>query len=426
MSTQYRQVGPFLGLNNLLSTSQLQAFENDRKLGDYLRVAENIDVTDSLAISRRQGWLRMLEGHQVHSLHGLEDGTALMVDYDTLYRVTWAGDLVSKEAVLGSLTPGLAMSYCTVAGKTVMSNGAGIWCTTQDGMDCLAIALPHWLPQLSATAGAGSLPPGMYQAYITLQHKDGRESGSSEPVQVRVPHSGSLRIRNLPHRADAGVQWICLYMTQPNGDVFYLVERLPIGASETAITVLPDGGARCMTERMQPIPAGHIVREHRGRLLVASASVLYRSQPWAYGLYMPTEDYIPFPSAITILEPVPGGVYVVADKTYFIAEDFNEAIREVLPFGAAVGAVAQIHDSGVYWFSDRGLVLAGAEGEVRELHSQSLSVTPAKQAALMVREQNGMRHVIASVRDGGSGQSIASATSTMDVCIVKKGAFSHE
>lgn len=421
-----RPVGPFLGLNNLLSPTQMATYEGGRKTGDYLRVADNIDVTDSQTLRRREGWQKVLDGQQMHSLYGLDDGTALVVDYDSLYRVSATGALINKEALLGFLTPGLSMSYCKVAGQIVMSNSVDIWTMKGDAISKLAINLPGRLPDISVAVGAGAMPAGLYQIYITFKHRDGRESGSSQPAQVSVPANGAIRIHGLPHQADAGVQWVCLYMTQANGDVFYLVDTVAIGTAEVNIPVLPSGGTRCMTERMHPIPAGHIVREHRGRLLVANANVLYRSQPWAYGLYKPAEDYIPFPSPITVLEPVTGGVYVVADKTYFIAEDFADGIREVLPFGAAAGTVAQVDDTGVYWFSDRGLVLAGADGQVRQLHSERLTVEPAKNAALMVREENGLRQVIAAVRDGGGGHSVAAATSTMDVCIVKKGVFRNE
>lgn len=168
------------------------------------------------------------------------------------------------------------------------------------------------------------------------------------------------------------------------------------------------------------MPGGRIVRMHNGRLLTAKGAVLRKSQPYAYGLHDPVADYTPFPADITVLEPVTGGVYVVADKTYFIASDF-ESEREIQPFGAAFGSAVRRPDGlGVHWFSDRGLVLADEQGVVRQLHSERFHTPKAQEAATLVREQDGLRQLLAATR-GQSGASVAAASSFMDAQIIKKG-----
>ena len=72
-----------------------------------------------------------------------------------------------------------------------------------------------------------------------------------------------------------------------------------------------------------------------GRLLVAVGSLLIYSEPFMPGLYRPSKNYIPFPAPITVLEACGAGVFVAADKTYWLGGEITAAsLAEVLPYGA--------------------------------------------------------------------------------------------
>lgn len=415
-------IGPFLGLNNILPHTKMAEYQNNgRKSGEYLRSAENVDLTDVNTVRRRQGWVQKLSGVHMHSLFGLADETALVADYQTLWHLSLQGDILHKDALMGDLSPGAPVSYVEHGGEVIFSDGSGIWSLSAGRVKELGIALPSQAPMLHFALD-GSMAAGVYQVMFTFRHADGRESGSGEPAQIELPEQSRLLIGNLPTSCPVGVVGVNVYATPPNGDTFYLGGTVGLDGAALDIGVPPQELTRSFTHRLRPMPGGRIVRMHKGRLLTAKGPVLRKSQPYAYGLHDPVADYMPFPADITVLEPVAGGVYVVADKTYFITGDF-ESVREIQPFGAAFGSAVRRPDGlGVHWFSDRGLVQADEQGVVRQLHSERFRTPKAQEAAVLVREQDGLRQLLAATR-GQSGTSAAAASSFMDAQITKEGIF---
>ena len=66
---------------------------------------------------------------------------------------------------------------------------------------------------------------------------------------------------------------------------------------------------------------------------------LYVSEPYRYGLYNARRGFIPFPSEITVVQPCEDGVYVCADKTYWLPGDPLATTPVVLlPYGALLGS----------------------------------------------------------------------------------------
>jgi hypothetical protein len=174
-----------------------------------------------------------------------------------------------------------------------------------------------------------------------------------------------------------------VFVSPVNGDALFLAERLPIGTTSTTLYVPPEQGGRCMTLHMAPMPAGHIVRQHQGKLLVARGAAVFTSQPYAYGIYDPAEDFMQFPAEVTLLEPVGAGLFIVADKTYFLPNGSGAAIAEVLPYGAPRGAAVQRGEGGgIYWMGDRGLVQATDDGQAKNVNDGVLTLPKPHSAAL--------------------------------------------
>lgn len=164
------------------------------------------------------------------------------------------------------------------------------------------------------------------------------------------------------------------------------------------------------------------MREYHGRLLVADAAGIYYSEPWAYGLYNPLRGYIPLPG-ITLLEPGQTGVYVAtADKTYWLSGldvDQVERMVELLPYGAVEGSSACMENSNdIAWFSARGLIVADAQGQAKNVQEATVAVGPAQIGATLYREQDGMRQLVAAV--SGAQESRAAANSFMTMEVVRK------
>ena len=403
MSANTVPIGPFVGINNRLHDHQLGIVERGRKAGDYLRNAVNVDLTAAGTLQRRKGSTLAVPGTRCHSLWS--DGTdALYVDGADLKRFT-------GEVVATGLAYGRPVSFCAApTGDVIWTDGVHL-----EAIDKGAVAVPTPNPAPTITAsGGGALHAGHYQVCITAVAADGRESGSTWPVQVQVPDSGRIEVSGLPGTL------VNIYVSPLNGDALYLTASTT--ASSYIIPVMGAQGAQCQTLNLRPLPAGRFVREYHGRLLVADASGLYYSEPWAYGLYNPLRGYIPL-AGITMLEPGQTGVYVAtADKTYWLSGldvDQVERMAELLPYGAVDGSATRIENSNdIAWFSSRGLMIGTQDGQVKNMQEENVAVGAAQAGATLYREQDGMRQLVAAV--SGAQESRAAANSFMTMEVVRK------
>ena len=403
MSAKTAPIGPFVGINNRLPDHQLAVVERGRKAGDYLRNAVNVDLTAAGTLQRRKGSALAQAGANCHSLWS--DGEqAFYADGTDLKRF-------SGEVVATGLAYGRPVSFCKApTGDVIWTDGVRL---ETIGKGPLAVPTPNPAPVVTA-GGGGALHAGYYQLAITAVAADGRESGSTWPVQVQVQDSGRIEVSGLPGTL------VNIYVSPLNGDTLYLTASTT--ASSYIIPVMGTQGAQCQTLNLRPLPAGRFVREYHGRLLVADASGLYYSEPWAYGLYNPLRGYIPL-AGITLLEPGQTGVYVAtADKTHWLSGldvDQVERVAELLPYGAVEGSAAHIENSNdIAWFSVRGLVIGTQDGQVKNMQEENVAVGAAQAGATMYREQDGMRQLVSSV--SGAQESRAAANSFMTMEVVRK------
>ena len=403
MSAATAPIGPFVGINNRLPDHQLGVVERGRKAGDYLRNAVNVDLTSAGTLQRRKGSTLVVPGADCHSLWS--DGEqAFYVDGTDLKR--FSGGVVAT-----GLARGRPVSFCKApTGDVIWTDGVRL-----EAIDKGAVAVPTPNPAPTVTAsGGGALHAGHYQVCITAVAADGRESGSTWPVQVEVPDSGRIEVSGLPGTL------VNIYVSPLNGDTLYLTASTT--ASSYIIPVMGVQGAQCPALNLRPLPAGRFVREYHGRLLVADATGLYYSEPWAYGLYNPLRSYIPLPG-ITLLEPGQTGVYVAtADKTYWLSGldvDQVERMVEQLPYGAVEGSATRIENSNdIAWFSARGLVVGSQDGQAKNMQEENVVVGMAQVGATLYREQDGMRQLVAAV--SGAQESRAAANSFMTMEVVRK------
>lgn len=403
MSTNTAPIGPFVGINNRLPDHQLGVVERGRKAGDYLRNAVNVDLTAAGTLQRRKGSTLVVPGSDCHSLWS--DGEkAFYVDGTNLKRFT-------GEVVATGLAYGRPVSFCKAPTSDVIwTDGVRLEAI---GKGSLAVPTPNPAPTVTASTG-GALHAGHYQVCITAVAADGRESGSTWPVQVQVQDSGRIEVSGLPGTL------VNIYVSPLNGDTLYLTASTT--ASSYIIPVMGVQGAQCPTLNLRPLPSGRFVCEYHGRLLVADASGLYYSEPWAYGLYNPLRGYIPL-AGITLLEPGQTGVYVAtADKTYWLSGldvDQVERAVELLPYGAVEGSAAHLENSNdIAWFSSRGLVIGTQDGQVKNMQEENVAVGAAQAGATLYREQDGMRQLVAAV--SGAQESRAAANSYMTMEVVRK------
>ncbi len=368
-------IGQILGLNNRLALTRMEVSLPNRATAAWLRVASNIDLTADGFIRRRQGFSRAAAGNW-HSIwgdgigaYGVRDGDLVHLDRRTLV-ATVAVPAVGRGRVSYARLPD---------GLTYWTNGDRIGRLDGTMPRALVTAMPN--PAPVAVPTAGGLPPGRYQVCFTALGPDG-ESASTEPQAIALPYGGGIAFTGLA--ADTRV-----YATGPDGEIFN--EIAPgnyLGLGNT--------GAQCDTFMLAGMPAGQSLAYYRGSLLVARGRWLYLSEPYRYGLHNAGRGFIPFPAQISVVQPCEDGIYVCADKTYWIPGDpLNTAPVVVLPYGALPGsATFDAKEQTAYWQGEQGAVIAKPGGAVSVPQNDALVFAPATSGATWVREQAGDRHLI--------------------------------
>ena len=407
MSADTTPLGPFAGINNRLPDHKLGIVSRGQKAGDYQRNAVNVDLTAAGTLKRRKGTTLALAGADCHSLWADEQG-AYFVD---------GGDLKTfpaGEVVRSGLTPGRRVSFARFSnGDLYWSNGVVLERIRDGVSEPAGLPVPDAAPSVAGASG-GALPAGWYQVAITLESPDGEESGSSWPVAVQVSENGVLEVSTLP----AGTKRI--YVSPCNGDVLF--HAVTTTASTYRFPVTPQQGAQLQTLGFRPMPAGSIVRVHNGRLLTADRNGLYYSEPYAPTWHNPLRGYIPLPG-ITLVEPMQAGIYITTgDRTYWLAgADIagDAALVDLLPYGAAAGSSTRINNAlDVAWYSQRGIVIGSRDGQVKNMQEDTTATEKASRAAMLYREQDGMRQLVSSLF--GAEATVAAASTYFEAELVRK------
>jgi hypothetical protein len=193
------------------------------------------------------------------------------------------------------------------------------------------------------------------------------------------------------------------------GDTVYLSDgHISLSVTGNTASTWGAGAAYADDRTITAPPPGRIVRHYRGRIYIASGQFIHYTEPMAYEWYRGGANFIPFPEPVTIMEPVDGGLWVVADKTYFLSgatpESFTVSVKG--DFGAAFGTEVTVVGGfgpdkldGVIWHSDRGAVLGTNQGQLIELQTSNASTHTAESGIGFLREHDGMRQYIVSLNE---------------------------
>lgn len=160
----------------------------------------------------------------------------------------------------------------------------------------------------AVASGAGGLHAGRYAVAVSFLR--GAEEGPlSDMTYVDVAEGGGIEAQGVPFPVDSTVTGVRLYRSHPGGDVMFRAADIPSGLS---VYVLGAGalGAPAETQYLQPMPPGRIVRNWRGRLLVARGRSLLISEPMRYGVFSPRHGFIQEAHPISLVRPVESGVFV--------------------------------------------------------------------------------------------------------------------
>lgn len=389
------------GVNNRLEPTQLSTVLPDRSKGTYLYAADNVDLNDKGYLKRRAGQTQVASGRS-HSIWADRLGGYVVVNGE-LSQIADTATGFARTLVRADM-PQLPVSYSRGAdGDVYWSNGQTIRRIT-DGVDRpIASTPPPDMGPTDVVVTTGGLPEGRYIVARTNITVDG-ESPANLPIYLDLPANSGLLF--------AGTY--DTYITGPNGDILTHQGRVD------RIYTRAEGGQICQTLNTAILPPGTIVRHYNGRTLVVSGAMLYYSLPYYYGVYDPSAGYIPFPEPITVVEPTDGGVYICADKTYWLADFEAGSIQQVLPYGGIAGTGGRSPTGNeVFWQSPRGLVVGDKNMSVKNVQEEALMFSPASSGASLFREKDGMTHIVTS--RAGAQPVTSAASSYADAEVVRQG-----
>lgn len=376
-----------------------------------LQAAVNCDVDNDEGIMTRGGQTLRLSG-TYHSLWSRDD-VCLIADGASLKRVRATGPgAYALDTVRSDLTIGARLSYWMVNGQVYYANGHQTGVVKQGVGRTFGLAQPSGQPVASVVGGG--LPAGRYQYAVTFLRDDGQESGTGLAGQIDLSGQGGIGFSIIPVSADPTVTAKALYLTATNGEVLYRAMTIP--NADTVASYRNAGyDLRLLlgTQFGQPAPIGHMVAWYRGHMLIAQGSAIWYSAPYRYELFMLGKFFLPFEADINLLAPVEDGVFVGADKTYFVSGlwDGVPAIRVVAAYPAIPGTLAYeqgeyigdgIAGRTAYWTSPRGHCVGTNGGSFKNLTESRFSMPTGQRGCGIVRQTNGINQFLAIVEGSGA------------------------
>lgn len=357
-----------------------------------LRSAANVDIFDGGKLRLRKGITSVAAAVGANSLWS--DPMLSVAYYAAGGSIYSFSRLGVSTAVVTGLSPALPVVYHQVNGEVFWSN------TVATGRFVAGVNRPWGLetpasqPVLAATTGG--LEAGTYQIAVTYRNAAGEESGAQNAVAVTLAAVGGVAISALPVPVDASITLKNIYMTLQNGDVLYKVATIAAAQATYTVATAPAPTVVLKTQDFTPMPAGSILAHRNGQIFSAVGPYVFYSEPMRYGLHNPLVNFYTFPTDVSVMLSTPDGLYVCADKTYFITNPGTPEAEQkvILPFGAAAGTgVYLTNGTDVAWFSHRGQVIASG-GQAKVTTEKHFAPAIMSQGASLVREQQGLRQII--------------------------------
>lgn len=398
MPTPVKLEGWSQGLNTILRADSLPV--------DALRRCVNYDIDDAGKLARRPGAIRIHAGTIVKGTLWSNDdfSRTLFVEAGSLFELL--------EYPIGTYTPRLVrtgvgsthMAYLDLNGDTYYSNGILTGLLKADGNDVpWGTPGPGSQPNLSQGI-SGELAAGTYQVAITYISATGEESGTGLAATIEVAaDNSSIFLTDFP-APPAGTDFIRVYVSHRDGEGLYRIGDIHPAAPSYEIDKVSNTAAfRLQTQFGMKPPAGDILEYHNGRIYIANNNILWFTDALRYGLVKPMKGFLQFPKRITVVKAVDDGLYVCSDRTYWVSgvdtPQFHQ--REVLPYGGVFGTGINIPNfDAVAWFSKRGIVFGGENGEVLNIMQDRVAVAEYGYGAMLWREHKGIRQIVADLWGG--------------------------
>lgn len=363
--------GPFLGINNRRPDFALHV----KDTGDFVRDAVNVDLDNAGLFRRRK--VSALINAQVspHSLYMVSATSGYVVRSGAIYSIALPSYSETLFKLLSNNDP---VHWLEWNGDIYYSNGVDSGRIR--GSTWYPIALPTLAePSVSSQTG-GTLEQGWYQiAYSYYNSATGEEGGVSPSCNYQLTSGGTIRVV-LPN-STSGATHAIIYCSTLNGSIPLYKASVALGGVGYYDITSPGSGREANQRYEAPLPGGKLFM-FNGCLCSYNGKNVYEGVPFRPGYYLPSEGRIPFTADVSNCVPAQNGIYIVADKAYWIPgtriTTAQDVIQDVLPYGAVAHTEFEVPNKTQYgWFSDSGFVIAGTNGEVQAIMSDNIKIDTA-------------------------------------------------
>lgn len=393
----------FLGLRNNVKISRFA-------LGD-LEVAKNIDLDDTGAAQRRNGYVQKIDPNACHSVGPSGFARCFYVRGTTLYEIL---PNYSTTALITGLTPNRPMTYFVSADRCYWTNGIEKGCIEKTGNRSWGLDIP---PKIAAVVTGGSLrtgrtdvPTARYQFTMVYLRNDNQESGASLAEYLDVPDNGGILFSNLPVSSDPTVDRKAIYITEPNGETMYRAIVMRNSATSVAYTARGRMTMALATQFLGPPPASDIVSFQGGSCLIVVDDKIRYSEPFAFELF-DSRKFIPFPSKVNVVCSFDNGVHVgtenehawlagdTPDKLEWNARASYGAIFGTLDFvdGAMFAKQDGVDTYGI-WATKEGIVKGTPDGSLHNLTRSRFLYPIQERGSGLVRLNEGMGQYVVTLQ----------------------------
>lgn len=376
------------GSNNIARPNRLPVTD----AGDAaVRAMVNLDVGPDGVPTLRPGYTLIAPGADVRCAYAVAgfvvfvDGLAVRSYNPRTDEVADLGELTTAAPVVGAVLNGTL--YLRSASDSVRTDG---------------VFLKPWgvpPPSIVVSITTGALPAGVYKVGATALGADGEESGA-DTVVVRVPDGVGLLVRTTDDRP------LRLYASVANGESMYY-QRLLLGSA--VLSLVDDSAERLATDGLTAFGSCDSLCAHHSVLVGHQGRCVFFTSPMHPHLTNPVRGFFQYGEPVTVVAPTDGGVYVVADKTWFLTdlETDKPQQRMVLDVGAVAGSHVSLPDGRAAWFTRYGQAIGDATGNVDLPNRLTYAPDIATVGAAGLVEHNGHQMVVTTMRGVTSPNNLA-------------------
>ena len=379
-------VKSFSGLNNISDPLRLG-------LG-WLAQADNVNITDTGALTKRAGYTRVIAG-TFAAAYSVEDFSRMyVVDNGTLKVMQGTTTLDLKTLV--SPAP---MYWAEINNQVFYNNGIDRGIILPDN----SVLVWDWptsaAPRVAAVTG--SLPAGLYQVRCTLSLPDGRETGSGEVGEIALVEGQALQVSDIEVRAGHITN---VYIAPANSEIYQLAFS-STGATAFVWNSSPDElGVDLLNSFFDPLPLGAgAIQAWKGRLYAAqylpseNQTVVWFSEPLGFHLFNLNSNFFMVPGKVLMLAPHDVALLIGTDQR--IHTYSGEKLEQLAPYGVVPGQHWSKDDGRILFWSKRGLCAALPFSNLTETQ---VSVAPGASAGGTIVRSHGQKRYVVALQQGGS------------------------